>query len=62
MIFLLSILGIIILVGGLVTTIAIAGKGDENYQSATKGNVTRLTSIYVILLVMIVLGFILYLN
>jgi membrane-associated HD superfamily phosphohydrolase len=61
MVLLLPLLGILILVGGLVATIALAGKGDHNYHKSTKSNVTRLISIYILLLLVIVIGFAFYL-
>ncbi|CAG9623022.1 hypothetical protein [Sutcliffiella rhizosphaerae] len=62
MMFWLGIISILILIAGLVATIQVAGKGDRHYQKATKGNVIRLSSIYIVLLVIIVVGFIIYLN
>jgi hypothetical protein len=61
MVLLLSTLGILILLGGLFATIALAGKGDQDYFKSTKGNVTRLTSIYIVLLIVIIIGFAIYL-
>jgi hypothetical protein len=63
MIIVLSLLGSIILLGGLVGTLVLAGKGDEKYSSSMKGNVIRLTLIYIILVVVLIFGigiFILY--
>jgi hypothetical protein len=61
MIIWLSSLGTLILLFGFFATIALAGKGDKNYQKSTKGNVTRLLSLYIILLLLIVVGFAMYL-
>jgi heme/copper-type cytochrome/quinol oxidase subunit 2 len=58
----LGILGIIILVGGLFVTIQVAGKGDQDYHKETKGNVTRLTYIYIALFLVIIAGFFIYLK
>jgi hypothetical protein len=53
----LSILGIIILLAGLFGTLALAGKGDEEYRKSTKKNVTRLIFIYLLLAVVVLIGF-----
>ncbi|MBM7660941.1 hypothetical protein JOC85_001713 [Bacillus mesophilus] len=60
MVLTLSILGIIILLAGLFGTLALAGKGDQEYRKSTKQNVTRLTFIYLLLAVIIIIGFGLY--
>ena len=51
---------VLILAAGLLWTIALAGKGDENYSSATKGNVTRLSLIYILLAVVLIIGLAVY--
>ncbi|MFD1737947.1 hypothetical protein ACFSCX_15530 [Bacillus salitolerans] len=61
MVILLSSLGVLLLVGGFFATITLAGKSDQNYQKSTKGNVTRLLSLYIILLVLVIIGFSIYL-
>lgn len=58
----LGVLGVLVLVGGLFATLQVAGKGDKYYHKETKGNVTRLTYIYVALFVVIIVGFIVYLR
>ncbi|KAA0550365.1 hypothetical protein FZW96_03235 [Bacillus sp. BGMRC 2118] len=60
-IILLSALGIVILIAGIIWTIVLAGKNDENYSTSTKGNITRLTLIYIGLVVLLVIGIGLYL-
>jgi predicted transporter len=63
MVIVLSLLGSIILLAGLVGTLALAGKGDEKYSASMKGNVTRLSMIYIILIILLIIGigiFILY--
>ncbi|WP_246944706.1 hypothetical protein [Bacillus pinisoli] len=60
MVLLLSILGILILLIGFVGTLALAGKGDQEYSKSTKQNVTRLTSIYLLLGIFVMAGFGLY--
>ncbi|WP_456278379.1 hypothetical protein [Bacillus sp. AK128] len=60
MVLILSILGILILLAGLFGTIALAGKGDKEYMKSTKGNVTRLTLIYLLLGIIVVVGFSIY--
>ncbi|WP_170008357.1 hypothetical protein [Bacillus fonticola] len=54
------IIVILIMVAGLIGTLALGGKGDENYRSETKGNVTRLTLMYVALVVILAVGLGLY--
>lgn len=51
----LSVLIIGLLVFSAVSTLLIAGRGDENYRSSTKRNYMNLTFIYG---VVIILGFI----
>lgn len=46
---------VIILIISIVSTLLIAGKGDDNYSSSTKRNFKNLTLIYVVI---ISLGFI----
>jgi len=41
---------IIILSISIVSTLLIAGKGDENYSKSTKRNTTNLTMIYVVII------------
>lgn len=55
-ILLMSALGVIILIAGIIGTIALAGKNDENYSTSTKGNITRLTLIYIVLIVLFIVG------
>lgn len=50
------ILVVIIGVASLMMTIALAGKGDENYRSSTKGNLSRLTWIYIALAIIAIAG------
>ncbi|WP_174733678.1 hypothetical protein [Mesobacillus harenae] len=52
----LLILVFVIIAAVLIGTLALAGKGDSDYTSATKGNVTRLTLIYIALTVILVVG------
>ncbi|MBM7694402.1 cytochrome c biogenesis protein ResB [Peribacillus deserti] len=51
-IFLVIIIGIFSLIG----TILLGGKSDEDYSSATRGNLSRLTWMYVILALILLLG------
>jgi hypothetical protein len=46
---------IIIVIISAVSTLLIAGKGDDNYSNSTKRNFKNLTLIYVVI---IILGFI----
>lgn len=55
------ILVIIIGLASLVGTVLLGGKGDQNYDGATKGNLSRLTWIYIILGIAIVIAFAIYL-
>ncbi|MGM7723317.1 hypothetical protein [uncultured Metabacillus sp.] len=55
------ILVIIIGLLSLVGTILLGGKGDQNYDEATKGNISRLSWIYIILGILVVIAFALYL-
>ena len=54
------ILVIVIMVAGLIGTLSLSGKGDNNYSSSTKGNITRLTLIYVALAIILIVGITLY--
>ncbi|WP_053073897.1 hypothetical protein [Bacillus sp. LL01] len=58
----LGVLGVLVLVGGLFATLQVAGKGDRDYHEESKGNVTRLTYIYIALFVVIIVGFTVYLR
>jgi hypothetical protein len=49
------VLVIILIIISIVSTLLIAGKGDNHYSSSTKRNFTNLTLIYVVLFI---LGFI----
>ncbi len=44
----------------VVGTIVIGKNGDENYSKSTKGNITRLTMIYLVLAVVLIVGLGLY--
>lgn len=52
------ILVIIILIISVVLTLLVTGKGDENYSSSTKRNITNLALVYAIFifLALIALG------
>ncbi|WP_078380445.1 hypothetical protein [Sutcliffiella halmapala] len=52
---------VIIGIAALISTLALAGKSDENYRSSTKGNLSRLSWIYVVLVVILAGGLGLYL-
>ena len=51
---------IVIMVAGLIGTIAVVGKPDEDYGSSTKSNLTRLSLIYILLTIGLVVGVGLY--
>lgn len=57
---LLAVLSIIILLVGFVSTMALSGQGDDNYQESTKRNITNLTLLYVALGVICTIGIALY--
>lgn len=57
-IFLVIIIGILSLIG----TILIGGKGDTNYDKKTKSNLSRLSWIYIILGIVIIVAFAIYLK
>ncbi|PQZ52648.1 MULTISPECIES: hypothetical protein [Bacillus] len=40
----------------VIGTILIGRNGDENYSKSTKGNIGRLTMIYIILAVVLIVG------
>ncbi|MBC6971196.1 hypothetical protein H9I32_01805 [Bacillus sp. Xin] len=44
----------------VVGTIVVGKNGDENYSKATKSNITRLTMIYLLLAVVLIVGLGLY--
>lgn len=46
------ILVFIILVGALLATLLLSGKGDEEYSKATKKNTTNLSLIYIVVLIL----------
>lgn len=54
---------IVIIIGllSLVGTVLLGGKGDHNYDTATKGNISRLSWIYIVLGIAIVIAFAVYL-
>jgi len=54
------ILVFLVMLTGLVTTLSLSGRGDQNYTASTKGNITRLTLIYVALAVVLIVGIVLY--
>ncbi|MDQ0229267.1 hypothetical protein [Metabacillus malikii] len=56
-IFLVILIGILALVG----TILLGGKGDHNYDEQTKGNISRLSWIYIILAILTIIAFAIYL-
>lgn len=43
---------IFIIVGSIVSTLLVVGKGDENYSSSSKRNTMNLTLIYAIIIVL----------
>jgi heme/copper-type cytochrome/quinol oxidase subunit 2 len=47
---------VLIMVLALVMTIALTGKSDEDYQKKTKHNTFRLTSIYIIFVIIAIIG------
>ncbi|WP_071459573.1 hypothetical protein [Bacillus massilinigeriensis] len=40
----------VIIFGSAISTLALAGKGDENYRNSTKRNTTNLTVIYIVVI------------
>jgi len=46
----------VVMLAGLIGTLALSGKGDEQYTSATKGNLIRLVLIYVGLAIVLAAG------
>jgi hypothetical protein len=56
-IILVIIIGLLALVG----TIFLGGKGDHNYDNSTIGNISRLSWIYIILGIAVVIAFAVYL-
>jgi len=44
----LTILVFIVIIVAIISTLLLAGKGDEKYSSSTKRNTTNLTLIYAI--------------
>ncbi|KEK23280.1 hypothetical protein [Bacillus gaemokensis] len=44
----------------VVGTIIVGRNGDENYSKSTKGNITRLTMIYIVLAIILIVGVGLY--
>ncbi|ARA96744.1 MULTISPECIES: hypothetical protein [Geobacillus] len=46
----------VVMLAGLVGTLALSGRGDEQYTSATKGNLTRLVLIYAGLAIVLAAG------
>jgi heme/copper-type cytochrome/quinol oxidase subunit 2 len=47
---------VLIIVLALIMTIALTGKSDEDYQKKTKNNTFRLTSIYIIFIIIAIIG------
>ena len=60
MTYLLIAVAVVIMVGGLWVTISLAGNSDKDYDDATKGNLSRLTYIYIALVVFLAAGLGLY--
>jgi len=52
----LMIAAAVVMLAGLIGTLALSGKGDEQYTSATKGNLIRLVLIYVGLAIVLAAG------
>ncbi|AGT32028.1 hypothetical protein M493_08765 [Geobacillus genomosp. 3] len=52
----LMVAAAVVMVAGLIGTLALSGRGDEQYTSATKGNLTRLVLIYAGLAVVLAAG------
>jgi len=50
------ILVILVGIAALVGTLMVAGKGDANYSGATKGNLTRILLMYIILGIIVIIG------
>jgi len=48
------------MLGGIVKTLAIAGKSDEDYSRSTKRNLTTLSIIYIALGILLTIGVGLY--
>ncbi|AEV19269.1 hypothetical protein GTCCBUS3UF5_19600 [Geobacillus thermoleovorans CCB_US3_UF5] len=51
----------VVMLAGLIGTLALSGRGDEQYTSATKGNLTRLALIYAGLAIVLAAGIGVYL-
>lgn len=51
---------VVVMLAGAVSTIMVATKGDKDYSQATKGNLTRLSLIYLALTVILSIGVGLY--
>ena len=47
---------VLLVVITVIATVLIGRNGDANYSKATKGNIKRLTMIYIILAVVLVVG------
>ncbi|WP_226086798.1 hypothetical protein [Mesobacillus sp. S13] len=46
------ILVFIIIIGALLATLLLSGKGDEEYSKATKRNTTNLSLIYIVVILL----------
>ncbi|MBM7603786.1 heme/copper-type cytochrome/quinol oxidase subunit 2 [Metabacillus crassostreae] len=57
----LMMLVVVIGVLALLGTVLLGGKGDNNYDEKTKGNISRLSLIYIILAISIIIAFAIYL-
>ncbi|WP_273123785.1 hypothetical protein [Bacillus weihaiensis] len=59
-----ALMFIVILIGALalIGTIVIGGRGDKDYDESTKGNISRLSLIYLLLAIGIIVAFAIYLN
>ncbi|MFZ3588536.1 hypothetical protein ACOI1C_04490 [Bacillus sp. DJP31] len=60
MVIFLSAIGTLILVAGVIGTILLSRDKEADYSSSTKGNMTRLILIYLVLLVASGIGIWLY--
>ncbi|QOR68786.1 hypothetical protein IM538_02325 [Cytobacillus suaedae] len=53
---------VVVLLIGLLLTISLAGKSDEDYRGATRKNTRNLTLIYVITILLLLTGLVVYIK
>ncbi|WP_456278733.1 hypothetical protein [Bacillus sp. AK128] len=62
MVIFLTILAVILLIGAFFATVKLAGNAETDYRASRRGNLIRLTLLYVGPLAVVIIGILLYEN